>query len=108
VKLDLRSPYPKDKNMTRTRTTAAAFIATLAFGAAAVATGPTAFADDTTDAPCATQQAHVDKATAKWEALQAKYAAHPTKKVKKAKKAQAQRVAHQTAKLEKCLAAQTS
>jgi hypothetical protein len=95
--------------MTRTRTTAAAFIATLAFGAAAVATGPTAFADDTTDAPCATQQAHVDKATAKWEALQAKYAAHPTKKVKKVKKAKkAQRVAHKTAKLEKCLAAQVS
>jgi len=94
--------------MTRPRTAAAAFIATLALGAAAVTTGSTAFADDTTDAPCATQQAHVDKATAKWEALQAKYAAHPTKKVKKAKKAQAQRVAHKTAKLEKCLAALAS
>ena len=94
--------------MNRTRTTVVAFLATVAFGTGAVAAGSTAFADDTTDAPCATQQAHVDKATAKWEALQAKYAAHPTKKVKKAKKAQAQRVAHKTAKLEKCLAAQTS
>ena len=81
--------------MTRPRTAAAALIATLALGVAASTTGSTAFADDTTDAPCATQQAHVDKATAKWEALQAKYA-------------QAQRVAHKTAKLEKCLAALAS
>ncbi len=90
--------------MNRFRTTAVAFVSTLALGSFAAAGVPTAFADDTTDAPCATQQAHVDKATAKWEALQAKYAAHPTKKVKKAKKAQAQRVAHATAKLDKCLA----
>lgn len=88
--------------MTRIRTTAVAFVSTLALGSLAATAAPSAFADE--PEPCATQQAHVDKATAKWEALQAKFAAHPTKKVKKAKKAQAQRVAHATAKLDKCLA----
>ena len=57
---------PERTTMNRTRTTVVAFLATLAFGTGAVAAGSTAFADDTTDAPCATQQAHVDKATAKW------------------------------------------
>ncbi len=92
--------------MNRFRTTAVAFVSTLALGSFAVAGVPAAFADDddATDTTCATQQAHVDKATAKWEALQAKYAAHPTTKVKKAKKAQAQRVAHATARLDTCLA----
>jgi hypothetical protein len=90
------------------RTTAVAFVSTLALGSFAIGV-PAAFADDEpTDVPCATQQVHVDKATAKWEALQAKYAAHPTKKVKKAKKAQAQRVAHATARLDACLAALSS
>ena len=90
--------------MTRFRTTAVAFVATVALGSVALTGSPTAFADETTDTPCATAQAHVDKATAKWEQLQAKYAAHPTKKVKKAKKAQTQRVAHATARLDTCLA----
>jgi hypothetical protein len=90
--------------MTRFRTTAVAFVSTVALGSFALTGSPTAFADETTDTPCVTQQAHVDKATAKWEQLQAKYAAHPTKKVKKAKKAQAQRVAHATTRLDTCLA----
>ncbi|WP_151082589.1 hypothetical protein [Nocardioides cynanchi] len=91
--------------MNRFRTTAVAFVSTLAIGSFAVTAVPAAFADDgSTDATCTTAQAHVDKATAKWEVLQAKYAAHPTKKVKKAKKAQAQRVAHATAQLDSCLA----
>jgi hypothetical protein len=93
--------------MNRLRTTAVAFVSTVALGSLAAGGVPTAFADDASDAPCATQQAHVDKATAKLAALTAKYAAHPTKKVKKAKKAQAQRVAHATARLDTCLAAQS-
>jgi hypothetical protein len=94
--------------MNRLRITAVAFVSTLALGSFAAAAVPTAFAEDATDAPCATQQAHVDKATAKLAALTAKYAAHPTKKVKKAKKAQVQRVAHATSRLDTCLAAQSS
>ena len=90
--------------MTRFRTTAVAFVSTVALSSVALCGVPTASADETTDTACVTQQAHVDKATAKWEQLQAKYAAHPSKKVKKAKKAQAQRVAHATAKLDTCLA----
>jgi hypothetical protein len=94
--------------MTRFRSTAAAFVCTLAVGSLAATATPTAFADDTTDAPCATQQAHVDKATAKLAALTAKFAAHPTKKVHKAKKAQVQRLARATARLDTCLASQAS
>ena len=94
--------------MTRIRTTAVAFVCTLAFGSFVAAGSPSAFADDATAAPCATQQAHVDKATAKLAALTAKFAAHPTTKNLKAKKAQVQRVAHATARLDTCLAAQPS
>jgi hypothetical protein len=94
--------------MNRFRTTAVAFVSTLALGSFAVTGVSTAYADDSSDAPCAAPQAHVDKATAKLAALTAKYAAHPTKKVKKAKKAQVQRLAHATARLDKCLAAQSA
>jgi hypothetical protein len=94
--------------MIRLRTTAVAFVSTLALGSFGAAAVPTAFADHATDAPCATQQAHVDKATAKLAALTAKYAAHPTKKNQKAKKAQVQRVAHATSRLDTCLGAQSS
>ncbi|HWI42491.1 MAG TPA: hypothetical protein VNS81_02650 [Nocardioides sp.] len=65
--------------MTNIRITAAAFVSTLALGAFAA---PAAMADDatapTTD-PCATQQAQLDKAEAKLEALQAKFAAAAAK-----------------------------
>lgn len=91
--------------MTRLRITAVAFVSTLALGSVSATAVPTAFADDV---PCTTQQAHVDKATAKLAALTAKYAAHATKKNQKAKKAQVQRVAHATARLDTCLAAQSS
>jgi hypothetical protein len=93
--------------MNRLRTAAVALVSTLALGSVATATAP-AFAGKPSDAPCAHQQAHVDKATAKLADLTAKFAAHPTVKNKKAKKAQVQRVAHATAKLDKCLAAQAS
>ena len=89
--------------MNRFRTSAVACVATLALGSFAAATVPSALADD---APCATQQAQVDKATAKLADLTARFAAHPNQKNLKAKKAQAQRVAHATARLEKCQAAQ--
>jgi hypothetical protein len=94
--------------MNRFRTTAVALVSTLALGSFAAATAPAAFASHAASAPCATQQAHVDKATAKLADLTAKFAAHPTTKNGKAKKAQVQRVAHATARLDKCLAAQTS
>jgi len=94
--------------MNRFRTTSVAFVATLAFGSFAVAGAPTAFAAHSTSAPCATQQAHVDKATATLAALTAKFAAHPTQKNLKAKKAQVKRLAHATARLDTCLAAQSS
>ena len=58
--------------------------------------------------PCHKQQAKVEKATAKLEALTAKFAAHPTKKVKRAKKAQVQRVSRTTTRLDACLAAAAS
>jgi hypothetical protein len=93
--------------MNRLRTTAVAFVSTLALGSFGAAAVPAAFAD-ATDAPCATQQAHVDKATAKLAALTAKYAAHPLKKNHKAKKAQVQRVAHATSRLDTCLSSQSS
>ena len=73
-------------------------LSTLALGSFAVAA---------TDTSCASQQAHVDKATAKLADLTAKYAAHPVKKNLKVKKAQVQRVAHATSRLDTCLAAQT-
>ena len=66
---------------------------------------PTAFADGGEPAPCSTQQAQVDKATAKLDVLAAHFAAHPTKKNKRAEKAQAQRVAHAANRLANCLAA---
>ena len=94
--------------MNRIRTSAVAFVATLALGSAVSVAAPAAFADAPSHAPCATQQAQLDKATAKLAALTAKFAAHPTVKNHKAKKAQVKRVAHATARLDKCLAAQTS
>ena len=94
--------------MNRFRTTAVALVSTLALGSFAAATAPAAVASPADSAPCATQQAHVDKATAKLADLTAKFAAHPTQKNQKAKKAQAQRVAHATARLDKCLAALAS
>lgn len=90
--------------MSRFRTTAVAFVSTLALGSLAVTAAPEAFA--ARPAPCATQQAHVDRATAKLEALTAKFAAHPTTKNLKAKKAQVQRVNRATTRLDNCLAAQ--
>jgi Skp family chaperone for outer membrane proteins len=89
--------------MTRFRTTAVALVSAVAFGSAAAIAVPSAFADDV---PCATQQAHVDKATAKLADLTAKFAAHPNQKNLKAKKAQVQRLAHATTRLENCLADQ--
>ncbi|MET3962871.1 Skp family chaperone for outer membrane proteins [Marmoricola sp. OAE513] len=87
------------------RTSAVALATTLAFGSFAAVAAPSAIAKGPSNAPCATQQAQVDKATAKLDALKAKFAAHPTKKNKKAKKAQAQRVRHANERLNKCLAA---
>ena len=92
--------------MPRFRTAAVAIVSTVALGSFAAAATPSAFADK--PAPCATQQAQVDKATAQLAALTAKFAAHPTQKNLKAKKAQAKRLAHATARLDTCLAAQTS
>lgn len=92
--------------MNRFRTTAVTFVAAAALGPLGLAAAPSAFADDPGDAPCATQQTQLDRATAKLEVLTAKFAAHPSKKNKKAKKAQIQRVAHAAARLEKCLAKQ--
>ena len=91
--------------MTSLRNAAVAIASTVVFGTVAFSAVPTAFADDATDAPCATQQAHVDKATAKLAALTAKYAAHPTKHTQKVKKAQVQRLAHATSRLDTCVAA---
>lgn len=90
--------------MNRFRTTAVALVSTLALGSFAAATVPTAFAGGK-PAPCSTEQAQVDKATAKLDALAANFAAHPTRKNKRAEKAQAQRVAHAANRLAKCLAA---
>lgn len=90
--------------MNRIRTSAVALVSTLALSLGAAA-APVAFADDA--APCATQQSHVDRATAKLAKLTEKFAEHPTQKNRKAKKAQVKRVAHATARLDKCLAAQT-
>ncbi len=92
--------------MNRFRTTAVTLVSTVALGSFAAATVPSAYAAQ--PAPCATQQAQVDRATAKLADLTAKFAAHPTQKNGKAKKAQVQRLAHATARLNTCLAAQTS
>ncbi|MGA8248242.1 MAG: hypothetical protein WB797_15160 [Nocardioides sp.] len=89
--------------MIRFRTTAVALVSTVALGSFAAATVPTAFAGGK-PAPCATQQAQVDKATAKLDALAAKFAAHPTKKNKRAEKAQVQRLEHAANRLAECLA----
>lgn len=89
------------------RNAAVIIATTVVFGTVGPSAAPTAFADDVTDASCATQQAHVDKATAKLAALTAKYAAHPAMRNQKAKKAQVQRVAHATSRLDTCLAAQS-
>ena len=91
--------------MNRFRTTAVALVSTLALGSFAAVTVPTAFAHGGKPAPCSMEQAHVDKATAKLDALAAHFAAHPTKKNKRAEKAQAQRVAHAANRLAKCMAA---
>ena len=91
-------------NMNRFRITVVALVSTVALGSAAAVTVPSAFAHGK-PAPCSMQQAQVDKATAKLDALAAHFAAHPTKKNKRQEKAQAQRVAHAANRLAKCLAA---
>ncbi len=91
--------------MTSVRTTVAAVASTLVLGALAVTGISTASADES--APCAKQQSQLDRASAKYDALQQKFAEHPSKKTKKAKKAQAQRVAHAQARLDKCNAGST-
>jgi hypothetical protein len=91
--------------MNRTRTTSAVIGSAFFLGLFA-ASASTATAEDS--APCATQQARVDRANAKLADLTAKFAAHPTTKNQKAKKAQAQRVAHAMARLDKCAAAPAS
>ncbi|MFN8193720.1 MAG: hypothetical protein U0R80_05470 [Nocardioidaceae bacterium] len=89
--------------MTRLRTSAVALVSTVALASFA-ATAPTASAAK--PEPCATQQAHLDRASAKLADLTAKFAAHPTQKNLKAKKAQVKRVAHAQASLNSCLADQ--
>ena len=93
--------------MSRTRTAAAAVFSTLAFSALALTAVPVAQADDAGTDPCATQQTQLDRASAKYDALQAKYAEHPTQKNLKAKKAQKQRVARAQARLDDCRAEQS-
>lgn len=93
--------------MTTIRTAVVACVSTIALGGFAAAPVLTANADDGTDEPCATQQAQLDRATAKLDDLTAKFAAHPTTKNGKAKKAQAQRVAHAQARLDDCVAGPT-
>ena len=88
--------------MNRVRIAAVAFVSTLALGSLASVAAPAAFAGDPAPVPCATQQAQVDRAQAKFDALAAKFAAHPTHKNLKAKKAQAQRLAHATNRLATC------
>ncbi|HEU5038015.1 MAG TPA: hypothetical protein VFT70_13495 [Nocardioides sp.] len=96
--------------MTKTRTTTAAVVSAFALSLAALSVAPAAVADGADDgasnAPCARQQAQLDRAQAKYDQLQEKFAEHPTQKNKKAKKAQAQRVAHAQARLDTCEAAQ--
>jgi hypothetical protein len=89
--------------MNRFRATAAAVVSTVALGSFAVATVPTAVASGK-PAPCSLQQAHVDKATAKLDALGDTFAAHPTRKNKRAEKAQVKRLMHAADRLANCLA----
>ena len=91
--------------MNTVRSTAVAFVATLALGGLTATAAP-ANADRPSDEPCAQQQAKVDKATAKLEALTAKWEANPTQANRKAKKAQTQRVAKAEDRLEECQAEQ--
>jgi len=94
--------------MNAVRSTAVAFVTTLALGALGglAATAAPANADRPSDEPCAQQQTKVDKATAKLEALTAKWEKNPTKENRKAKKAQVQRVAKAEDRLEECQAEQ--
>ena len=92
--------------MSRTRTTAAAVFSALTFSALALTAVPAAHADDASTDPCASQQTQLDRASAKYDDLQAKYAEHPTQKNLKAKKAQKQRVARAQARLDDCRAEQ--
>lgn len=87
------------------RTTAAGFVVSLALGGL-TATAVPANADEAAPEPCATQQAQVDRASAKLAKLTEKWESNPTHATKKAKKAQAQRVAKAQARLDKCEAAQ--
>lgn len=93
--------------MSKIRTAVIACVSTIALGGFAVAPVLTANADDSTDEPCATQQAQLDRASAKLADLAAKFAAHPTTKNGKAKKAQAKRVSHAQARLDDCVAGPT-
>ncbi|WP_028638538.1 hypothetical protein [Nocardioides sp. URHA0032] len=88
--------------MSKIRLTAAALTSVLALGT----TAAPAVADDAAGS-CDQQQAQVDRAQAKYDALQQKFAEHPTHKGQKAKKAQAQRVARAQARLDKCEAGST-
>jgi hypothetical protein len=89
--------------MNRFRSTAVALVSTLALGSVGAVAVPTAFAHGRKPAPCSIQKAHVDKATAKLDALATNFAAHPTKKNQRAEKAQAQRLAHAANRLANCL-----
>jgi len=91
--------------MSPLRTTAVAFVATLALGGITATAAPV-IADESAAEPCAQQQAQVDRASAKHAALTEKWKEHPTAANKKAKKAQAQRVARAEARLDTCLAEQ--
>ena len=96
--------------MSRIRTAAVAFASTIALGSGVALTAPAANAgppdNAANPAPCAQQQAQLNRATAKLADLTVKFANHPTKKNKRAEKAQVKRVAHATARLDKCTAAQ--
>jgi hypothetical protein len=88
--------------MNRFRATAVAVVSTVALGSFAAATVPASFAGGR-PAPCSQQTAHVDKATAKTDALAAVFAAHPTKKNKRAEKAQVQRLRRAVVRLASCV-----
>lgn len=92
--------------MTRIRTTSVAFVATLALGSFASAGSAAAFADGAAPAPCATQLAQYDRASATFDTLAATFAAHPTMKNLKAKKAQVQRRDRALTRLTTCQNAQ--
>jgi hypothetical protein len=88
--------------MNRIRATAVAVVSTVALGSLTAAAVPTAFAGGR-PAPCSQQGAHLDKATAKMDALADVFAAHPTKKNKRAEKAQVRRLAHAVTRLANCV-----